>query len=385
MLRSWDDFGVSIFSKMTEEANRVNAINLAQGFPDFDGPAEIIDEAVVALRSGCNQYAPSRGFRDLRVAIAHYVEERRNLSFHPDLELSIFSGATEALFCAVLAFCQKGDELLTFEPFYDIYPGFALAAGASFQTVRLHPPDWDFAVEALAAAMTPRTRVLLLNTPNNPSGKVFSKPELEAIAELAIKHDLVIITDEVYEEIVFAPFQHLSIAQLPGMKERTIVISSASKTFSLTGWKVGYALADAKMIRRMRTIHEHIVFCSASPLQKTLTKAYQLPNRYFQDLRSDYTQKKDLLLEALRDGGFQCASPQGSYFIVADYHALSKEDDVEFALWLTREVKVACIPLSAFFQDKELMKRQHLVRFCFAKKFETLMTSAERLRQLSGL
>ena len=385
MLRSWNDFGVSIFSIMTEEANKAGAINLAQGFPDFDGPAEVIQEAVAALKNGFNQYSPSSGLRDLRLSIGHYVERRRNLKYDPDTQISIFSGATEALFCAVMACCKDKDELLTFEPFFDIYPGFAFAAGASFKTIMLNAPHWDFDASILEKAICPKTRVILLNTPNNPTGKVFSSEELQQIAALAIKHDLIVITDEVYEEVVFEPNEHVCIAQLPAMKERTIVISSASKTFSLTGWKVGYALGPEKLITQLRKIHEHIVFCAATPLQKAAIKAYYLPDCYFDKLRSDYKQKKEFLLKALVNAGFRCFDPQGSYFIIADYSALSDLNDLDFSLWLTREIKLACIPLSAFFQDKEMMSSKHLVRFCFAKTFDTLMASAERLQNLRKL
>lgn len=377
MLQSWDDFGVSIFSKMTEEANKAGAINLAQGFPDFDGPREIIDEAVVALRSGFNQYAPSRGHRDLRLSIVSYIEKRRGLHYHPDTEISVFSGASEALFCSVVGLLKKGDELLTFEPYFDIYPGFALAAGASFRTVMLNAPNWDFSLQELEKAINPKTRAIMLNTPHNPTGKVFSRSELESIAKLAIKHDLLVITDEVYEEIVFAPCEHISIAQLPGMKERTILISSASKTFSVTGWKVGYAAGSAQLLTRMRAVHEHTVFCSASPLQKAVAKAFQLPEQYYFELRRDYLQKRNLLLDVLQESGFHCYSPEGSYFIIADYSDISELNDDEFSIWLTHNVKVACIPLSAFYTDKEFYKTKRLVRFCFAKNFETLMASAK--------
>ncbi len=382
MLHSWDEFGVSIFSTMTEEAIRAGAINLAQGFPDFDGPKEIIEEAIVALRSASNQYAPSRGYRDLRIAISEYVGRRRGLKYDFETELSVFSGATEALFCAVMASCNKGDELLCFEPYYDIYPGLALAAGASFRGIPLKEPKWDWDLSDLEKAITPKTKVLLLNTPNNPTGKVFSREELERLSRLVIKHNLLVITDEVYEEIVFEPCQHMSIAQFPGMRERCIVISSASKTFSFTGWKVGYAMAHEKFIKRMRVIHEHTVFCSASPLQKAVTKAYQFPDSFFDELKLDYEKRKNLLLEVLEEVGFRCLKSQGTYFIVADYSRLSSLDDLDFSIWLTRTHKVACVPLSAFFEDKDLMKKKKLVRFCFAKRYETLMQSAERLRNL---
>jgi len=379
-MKSWDDFGVSIFSKMTEEATKAGAINLAQGFPDFDGPKEIIDEAVVALRSGFNQYAPSRGHRDLRLAIAHHFEKRRHLSYHPDKEVCVFSGASEALFCAVMSLCREG-EIITFEPFFDVYPGYALAAGAQFKTVALQAPHWNFDVESLEKAISPKTKAILLNTPHNPTGKVFSRTELESIAKLAIQHDILVITDEVYEEIVFETHEHISMAQIPGMKERTLLITSASKTYSVTGWKVGYALGAEDLLSKMRIVHEHIVFCSASPLQKAVVKALQLPEQYYYDLRRDYLQKRNLLFDALTQAGFKCFHPQGSYFIIADYSDISDSDDVDFAIWLTRNAKVACIPLSSFYLDKELAKTKHLVRFCFAKTFDTLMKSAKLLDQ----
>lgn len=382
MLQSWEDYPSSIFSKMTEEANKAGAINLAQGFPDFDGPKHIMEAAVTALQSGFNQYAPSRGYQDLRNAIAQYVSKRRNLHYNADNEISVFSGASEALFCAVMSLCKKDEEVLTFEPFYDIYPGLALAAGAKFKSVMLHAPDWNYDFQELEKAITAKTKLLILNTPHNPTGKVFSKEEITHIADLAKKHNLILITDEVYEEIVFKAYEHHSIAQWEGMKERTILISSASKTFSLTGWKVGYALGPEHYLRRMRTVHEHTVFCSASPLQKAVTQAYQISEDYFTDLRKNYEEKKEFLLQVLKDVGFKCHSPHGSYFIVADYSSISDLDDEEFSMWLTREIKVACIPLSAFYLDKAMMKKNRLVRFCFAKTMQTLNKSRDNLSAL---
>ena len=380
MFQSWDDIGISIFSTMTEEANKVGAVNLAQGFPDFDGPKELIDEAIFALTHGFNQYAPSRGYKDLLLSISDYVQKRRHTQYNPETEICVFSGATEALFCAVLASCQKGDELLCFEPFFDVYPGLALVSGSTFKTVKLRTPDWSFDADELKKSITSKTKALILNSPHNPTGKVFTKSELQTIADLAIRHNLTVITDEVYEEIVFQPNKHISLIDFPGMKERCIRISSAAKTFSITGWKIGYALASASLIKRMRTIHEHLVFCSASPLEKAAIKAYQLPDSYFLNLRKDYETKKKFLSETLTQAGFKCYAPEGAFFIIADYSDLSEMDDVDFTLWMTRERKLASIPLSNFFRDKNAMKQERLVRFCFAKTIETLMKARDKLQ-----
>lgn len=379
MLQRWEDFGESIFSRMTEEANKARAINLAQGFPDFDCPIELVKEASLALNQGYNQYAPSFGFMDLRIAIADSIAKRRGLRYDPASELSVFSGATEALFCAVMALCQEGDEVLTFEPYYDLYPGYALAARATFKAVPLHAPSWQFNEQELAQAISPKTKVILLNTPHNPTGRVFSKNELAYIADLVKKHNLIVITDEVYEEIVFAPHKHISIAELDGMKERTLVVSSASKTFSVTGWKVGYAAGRADWIQRMRVIHQHTVFCSPSPLQKALQKAFLFPQSFFESIRADYEQKRNFLLQALTENGFRCFIPEGTFFIIADYSPLSELDDETFALWLTREIGVATIPVSAFLIKKNTSK---YIRFCFSKRMETLKASADRLAKL---
>ncbi len=382
MLQCWEDFGESIFSRMTEEANKAKAINLAQGFPDFDCPAELIHEASLALNQGFNQYAPSFGFMDLRIAISDSIATRRGLRYDPVSELSVFCGATEALFCAVLALCQEGDEVLSFEPYYDLYPGYALAARAKFKTVPLHAPTWQFDEKELAQAISPKTKVILLNSPHNPTGRVFTRTELTYIADLAKKHNLIVITDEVYEEIVFAPHKHISIAELDDMRDRTIVISSASKTFSVTGWKVGYAAGRADWIQRMRIIHQHTVFCAPSPLQKALQKAFRFPQSFFDAIRADYEEKKTFLVQVLKKNGFQCFNPEGTFFIIADYSAISDLDDEAFALWLTREIGVATIPVSAFLNKDNSSK---YVRFCFSKKLETLKASADRLSRLQAL
>ncbi|MCX6130586.1 MAG: aminotransferase class I/II-fold pyridoxal phosphate-dependent enzyme, partial [Proteobacteria bacterium] len=255
----WRPYASSIFSKMSQLAKTHQAVNLAQGFPDFDGPVEIKEAAIAAIHSGYNQYAPSIGLSELRQVLAERQAEVYQLNYDPQTEITVFSGATEALFCSILALCEPGDEIISFEPFFDCYPAAAMVAGASFKTVRLQEPGWSFRPEDLEAQISPRTRLFLLNTPHNPSGKVFNRKELAAIAELAIKHNILVLTDEVYEELVFSPLQHCAIASLPGMRERTISVSSTAKTFSMTGWKVGFAFAPAELSALIRIPHQYTV------------------------------------------------------------------------------------------------------------------------------
>lgn len=384
MIRSWEDFESSIFSTMTKEARDFGAINLAQGFPDFDGPKEVIEEAIVSLRSGFNQYAPSQGYRDLRYAIKDFVQKRRALDFDPEREIGIFSGASEALFCAVMALCAKDDEILCFEPFFDTYKGLAFAARAKIRCVELKAPHWDFDRKDLEKAMSSKTKIILLNTPHNPTGKVFSKEELEFIAKLAQEYNCIVVSDDVYEDITFSQKEHLPMASISGMKERTISISSLSKTFSFTGWKIGYALAPEALLKVMRAVHEHTVFCSASPLQKAAIVAFESPEEYFLNLRMDFEKKKNLLKEVLENVGFKIYEPFGSYFFVADYSNLSEVDDLTFSLWLTRTVKVACLPLSSFYENSEQARQKKLVRFCFAKTYPTLMAAVKRFQDHYG-
>lgn len=378
----WQRFPTSIFTVMTQAARQVNAINLAQGFPDFDGPDTIKDKAIDAIRGGFNQYCPSFGIPELREKIARRKEKTSGLSFSPDHEITVFSGATEAIFASILAVMEAGDELVTFEPFYDSYPQAVCAAGGVFKAVPLKAPHWEFDVEALRAAITPRTKVLMLNTPHNPTGHVFSKNELQQIAALAIKHNLYVISDEVYEDIIFEPATHISIASLPGMAERTITISSTSKTFSMTGWKIGYAFAPAPLTQLMRTVHQAIVFCSATPLQYGMLAAFDLPASYYAELKKEYQQRRDALVEALNHLGFKCAAPLGSYFVLADYSAHSDRTDVDMAMHLTQEAKVATIPISGFYvQPDQALKELRFLRFGFCKNLATLKAAEQNLKR----
>jgi N-succinyldiaminopimelate aminotransferase len=377
----WRQFESSIFSKMSLLAQQYNAVNLAQGFPDFDGPELIKEAAIQAIRQGQNQYAPSPGVLELRQALATHQQQQYSLEYDPHDEITIFSGATEAIYCTITALCGEGDEVVTFEPFYDSYPVATMVAGARFRTIPLEAPDWSFDLRALRAVVNERTRLLILNTPHNPTGRCFKRDELLQIAQLAKTYNFYVMTDEVYEELVFSPARHMPIATLPGMRDRTIVISSSAKTFSFTGWKVGYAFAPAYLTKAIRVPHQYTVFCSATPLQHGMTAAFKLGPEYYHVFREEYAERRAALFRHLREAGFECIQPDGSYFILADYRRLLDVPDIEFAEWLTREVGVACVPISVFYTDSAAAA-QHLryVRFAFCKDLATIETAGERFR-----
>lgn len=375
----WQRFETSIFSKMTQLANSCQAVNLAQGFPDFDGPDLIKNAAIAAIRDNKNQYAPAYGVIDLRKAIADRQLESYGLAYDHLEEVTVFSGATEAIFCTIVGLCQPGDEVITFEPFYDSYPAGVMLAGAVLKTVALQAPKWTFDIEDLKKAITPRTKLLLLNTPNNPTGKVFSGKELKEIAELAKAHNFYVMTDEVYEELIYLPARHFPFASIPGMRERTILVSSTSKTFSMTGWKVGYAFAPAELSRLIRIPHQYTVFCSATPLQYGMIPALKLGTEYYHLLREEYSDRRSVLYKLLIKMGFECHLPEGTYFIVASHQKLLDIPDVEFAEWLTKEVGVACIPVSAFYDDPaKAAETSRYVRFGFCKNIDTINAAAEK-------
>jgi N-succinyldiaminopimelate aminotransferase len=378
----WQAFSSSIFSKMSQMAAAHQAVNLAQGFPDFDGPAAIKEAAIQAIRGNFNQYAPSTGLGELRRQLAKRQAEQYGLPYDFASEVTVFSGATEAIFCCIMGLCGPGDEVLTFEPFFDCYPAATAMAGAALKTVPLRAPDWSFSLDELRAAVTSRTKVLLLNSPHNPSGKVFNRQELQSLAALAQERNLIVITDEVYEELFFTPARHLPISRLDGMRDRTITISSTAKTFSLTGWKVGFTFADRKLTELIRIPHQYTVFCSATPLQAGMIAAYQLGQDYYLDFREQYTRRRDTLLGILRKHGFTCKAPEGTYFITADYAQIRDIPDGEFAAWLTEKVGVACLPISSFYADAESARKNlRLVRFAFCKEVETLEEAGRRLAE----
>jgi aspartate/methionine/tyrosine aminotransferase len=373
-------FGTSIFSEMSALAAKHQAINLAQGFPDFAGPAFIKDAACAAITSDLNQYAPSQGLKVLREAVARSWQRHYERELDPEGEITVTTGATEALVAAVLAVVNPGDEVIIFEPFYDAYPPDVLMAGGVPRYIRLPEPDWRLPIEELRAAIGPRTRAIMLNTPHNPIGKVWDRAELEAIAALAIEHDLLVISDEVYERLVFDGACHIPIATLPGMWERTISISSTGKTFSLTGWKVGYTVAAPELSAAIRRVHQFVTFASPTPLQAAVAAGLDAGEAYERQLVHFYTARRDELVAALSAAGFGVSAPAGTYFVMADIRRLGWDDDVAFCRHLTSEIGVAAIPPSAFYHDNY---QSGMVRFCFAKRPETIEQAASKLARLS--
>src|SRR5215212_9330773 len=373
------NFGTSVFTEMSRLANQHSAVNLGQGFPDFPGPFFVKEAAKAAVDADLNQYAVSHGAPRLRAAIAMTWNERHGMDVDADREITVTSGATEAIFDAVQALTGPGDEIVVFEPFYDSYLPSAIMASATLRTVTLRPPDWSFDPEEAAAAFGPRTRVLLLNSPHNPTGKVFTRDELTTLAELCQQWDVVAVTDEVYERIVFDGAQHLSLASLPGMWERTLTINSTGKTFSMTGWKVGYALGPERLTAPLRAVHQFVTFASATPFQEAMAIALERAPElgYYTDLSRDYHRRRDALKVVLDGANLPTLPVEGAYFLMSDISHLGFESDVEFCRWLTTEIGVAAIPPSAFYLDPA--RAPLLARFCFAKRAETIQHAAERL------
>jgi aspartate/methionine/tyrosine aminotransferase len=375
-------FGTSIFSEMSRLAVEHGAVNLGQGFPDFPGPAFVKDAAKAAIDANQNQYAISHGAPRLRAAIAATWARDHGREVDPDREVTVTTGATEAIFAAIQAFLGPGDELVAFEPFYDSYPASATVAGGALRPVTLHPPDWRFDPDELRAAFGPRTRLLLLNTPHNPTGKVFGRDELALIAEVCRERDVVALTDEVYDRILFDGSEHVPLATLPGMWERTLTINSTGKTFSMTGWKIGYAIGPAALNAALRAVHQFVTFATATPFQEAMANALEVAPAlgYYDQLRADYTRRRDLLRAALEGAGLTTLPIGGSYFLSTDVSGLGFPDDVAFCRWLTTVVGVAAVPPSAFYLDPA--RAPLLARFCFAKRDETLTAAAERLARL---
>ena len=370
-------FGTTIFAEMSALAVATGSINLGQGFPDTDGPASVAEAAVDAIRSGVNQYPPGIGLPALRSAIADHQSQWWGLSYDPECEVLVTAGATEALAACFLALCEPGDEVVMFEPYYDSYAACVSMAGAVRRVVQLEAPSYSFSVDALSAAVSPRTRVLVLNSPHNPTGKVFSAAELEAIAAVAVAHDLIVVTDEVYEHIVFSG-RHVPIASLPGMRERTVTISSAGKTFSFTGWKIGWACAPAGLIDAVRTAKQFLTYVNGAPFQPAIAAALALPPSYFSELATDLCTKRDLLVAGLREVGFPVHEPAGTYFVTVDVGS----DGLAFCRSLPSRCGVVAVPSVVFYDDKAA--GASLVRFAFCKRLEVLSEAVTRLKALSA-
>ena len=376
-------FGTSIFTEMSVLAARYGAVNLGQGFPDFAGPDFVKEAAKAAIDADLNQYAPSPGTPRLRQAIAADWARRYHREIDPDTDVTVTSGATETVFDAIQAFAGQGDELIVFEPFYDSYLPSTVLAGASLKVVTLRPPDWSFDSDELRAAFGPRTRVLLLNTPHNPTGKVFSRSELAEIAALCQEHDVVALTDEVYDRIIFDAAEHVPLATLAGMWERTLTINSTGKTFSMTGWKVGYAVGPAGLNAAVRAVHQFVTFATSTPFQDAMASAMESAEErgYFHELQTAYTSRRDQLRGALEGAGLSTLPIGGSYFLMADISGLGYPDDASFCRFLTSEIGVAAVPPSAFYLDPS--RAPLLARFCFAKRDDTLAEAATRLKRLA--
>ncbi len=372
-------FGTTIFTEMTRLAIEHDALNLGQGFPDFDGPESVKEAAIEAIRAGHNQYCRMAGQPPLVQAIADHQRRFYGLNYDPLGEITVYSGATEAIFATLQALCEVGDEIVLFEPYYDSYRASVSMAGATPRMVTLRPPAFAYDPADLEAAITPKTRAILLNTPHNPSGKVFSRAELEHIAALAREHDLLVISDEVYEHLVYEG-EHLPIASLPGMRERTIQISSSGKTFSFTGWKVGWTCAPPAISAAIRCAHQFVTFCTANPFQHAIAHALSLGDDFYSGLVADYGRRRDRLCAGLQSAGFEVLTPAGTYFALTDIRPLGYSDDVEFCRMLPAEVGVAAIPPSVFYEGRH--EGRHLVRWAFCKSDPVLDGAVERLQKL---
>lgn len=372
----------TIFTEMTRLARQFNAINLGQGFPDTDGPQQVLDAAKAAIDHGVNQYPPLRGEPDLRTAIAEHQRRFYDLDADPDTEVLVTAGATEAIAAAVLALVQPGDEVVTFEPFYDAYAADIGLAGARHVTVTLRPPDFQPDLDELASAVTDKTRMIIVNDPNNPTGAVFTPETLQRVVEVADRHNAWIVTDEVYEHLVFDGTRHIPIATLPGAKERTITISSAGKTFSATGWKIGWAIAPAEVITAILTVKQYLTFVNGAPFQPAIATGLRLGDDFFAGIATVLQRKRDILDEGLRQAGFRVFPPKGAYYVVVDTAPLGHPDATQLAQELPRTIGVAGVPVPAFVQAEHAADYRSLLRFAFCKREEYLRDAAERLRRL---
>ncbi|MFE5631276.1 pyridoxal phosphate-dependent aminotransferase [Streptomyces sp. NPDC056463] len=379
------EFGTTIFAEMSALAVRTGAINLGQGFPDTDGPEEIREAAVRALRDGRgNQYPPGTGVPELRTAVAEHQLKRYGLAYDPDREVLVTAGATEAIAAALLALVEPGDEVIALEPYYDSYAACIAMAGGTRVPVTLRPHEGAYRLDLdeLRAAVTDRTRLILLNTPHNPTGTVLTRAELTAIAELAVARDLLVVTDEVYEHLVFDDAEHLPIASLPGMRERTVTIGSAGKTFSFTGWKVGWITASPELTSAVRSAKQFLTYVASGPFQYAVADALRLPDTYFDTLRADLRAKRDLLSDGLAQAGFEVYRPAGTYFVTTDIRPLGESDGFAFCRALPERAGVVAIPNAVFYDHRA--EGEPFVRFAFCKRVDVLEEAVSRLKGLAG-
>jgi len=370
--------GTTIFAEMSAMAVATGSVNLGQGFPDTDGPAVVAEAAAAAIMAGRgNQYPPGPGVPELRRAIAAHQQRFYGLEVNPDTEVLVTAGATEAIAASLLALTEPGDEVIAFEPYYDSYAACIALAGAVRVPVTLRPPGFRPDLDALRAAITPRTRLILLNSPHNPTGAVFSRAELTAIAGLAIEHDLLVITDEVYEHMVFDG-EHVPIVTLPGMAGRTVTISSAGKTFAFTGWKIGWVTGSAELVTAVRTVKQFLTFVNGGPFQYAVAEGLALPDSYYAQLNGDLRARRDLLCDGLAEAGFAVYRPAGTYFVTTDISSLGETDGIAFCRALPQRAGVVAIPAAVFYDDAKA--GESLVRFAFCKKPGVLAEALTRLR-----
>jgi aminotransferase len=376
----------SVIREMSREAVKYGAVNLGQGFPDFPAPEDIKQKAMQAIADDHNQYAITWGVKEFRDAIAEKTKRFWGLEVNPETEITVTCGSTEGMIAAMLACVDKGEEVILFEPFYENYAPDAILSDATPVHVPLYKTEqgWKFDKEQLRAAFNERTKAIIICNPNNPTGKVFTREEMQFIAELCKEFDVLCFTDEIYEHIVYQDDgvhrEHICMAALEGMKERTVVVNSLSKTYSVTGWRVGYVIAPADITSAIRKVHDFLTVGAPNCLQHAGAYAMRLPDSYYQTLQSDYQKRRDFLVPILKEAGFKCDYPEGSYYVMADISNFGFADDFEFTKFLIREIGVAVVPGSSFYHNKDLGKQQ--VRFCFCKKIETLEAAAERLKKL---
>ncbi|GBD08348.1 putative N-succinyldiaminopimelate aminotransferase DapC [Candidatus Thermoflexus japonica] len=373
-------FTESVIREMTRWAQHYGAINLAQGFPDFPAPEALKEAAARAIREDYNQYAITWGSPRLRAAIAEKYRRFYGLEIDPERHITVCCGATECMIATLLALLNPGDEVIIFEPFYENYGPDTWISAAKPVYVPLRPPSWTFDPDELRRAFSPRTRAIILNTPHNPTGHVFSEEELRWIAELCQRYDAYVITDEIYEHIVYDGHRHIPIATLPGMWERTVTISGMSKSYAVTGWRIGWCIAPEDLTDAIRKVHDFLTVGAPAPLQEASVVALQFPMDYYEQLRADYDRRRHLLVEALEELGFEVWWPQGAYYVMTDFRALGMEDDTAFAMRLVREIGVAVVPGSSFYAYPGRGRTQ--VRFAFCKREETLREAVARLRRL---
>jgi aspartate/methionine/tyrosine aminotransferase len=380
-----EQFTESVIRDMTRQAVLHGAVNLAQGFPDFPAPAEIKRAAQEAVAADVNQYAITWGAKNLRNAIARQMQEWQGIAVDPETQITVCCGSTEAMISTLLAVCNKGDEVVIFEPFYENYGPDSVLSGAKPVFVKLRPPvtadsEWTFDERELRAAFHHQTKAVILNTPNNPTGKVFTRRELELIRDLCVEFNVLAITDEIYEHILYDGTQHISMASLEGMSERTVTINGLSKSYSVTGWRVGWAVGPPVITNAIRKVHDFLTVGAPAPLQEAGAAALGLPRAYYENLANGYCARRDRLIPALEEAGFRCFRPRGAYYVMTDISAFGFDDDVAFTKYLVKEIGVAAVPGSSFYNDPRDGAKQ--VRFAFCKRDATLDEAGRRLRKL---